>query len=159
MYTVAANSCNWHCSRLSQLLCVQGSYLTVEAVGASPVLPAFFMVRKWASLTGGLPETSYSSNSTMHGGHAYQLLSRKADTKVVRPRSDRGSRYIYKDRSKGTEDQALIPAITFWSRRQFHNTKPVCSFSYKSLTLQDYNNKAPDDELATVLVSCLDIEA
>ena len=71
-------------------------------------------------------------------------------------------RYIDEDRSKETEDQALIPAITFWSQRQFHNNslaKPVCSFSYKSLTLQDYNNKAPDDELATVLVSCLDVEA
>ena len=35
--------------------------------------------------------------------------------------------------------------------------KPDCCSPYESLALQDHNNKAPDDELATV--PCLDIEA
>ena len=35
------------------------------------------------------------------------LLSRKAATKVVRPRSDRGSRCTDEDRSEETEDPAL----------------------------------------------------
>ena len=30
--------------------------------------------------------------------------------------------------------------------------KPDCCISYKSLTLLDYNNKMPDDELATILI-------
>jgi len=34
---------------------------------------------------------------------------------------------------------------------------PNSCFSYENLALQDYSNKAPDDELATV--PCLDIEA
>ena len=45
MYIAAANSCNWRCcSRLCWLLCLYGSYLTTEAVWASPVLPALFLV-------------------------------------------------------------------------------------------------------------------
>ena len=36
-------------------------------------------------------------------------------------------------------------------------TKPDLFFSYEGLTVEDYNIKAPDDELATV--PCLDIEA
>ena len=39
------------------------------------------------------------------------LVLRKAATKVVRPRSDRGSRCTDKDRSEETEDRALISAI------------------------------------------------
>ena len=53
------------------------SYLTVEApaVGASPVLPAFFVwfhcvtVTKWGFPNSGSP--AESSYSTMHGSHAY----------------------------------------------------------------------------------------
>ena len=57
----------------------------------------------------GVLETSYS---TMH-----RSLLRKAATKVVRPRSDQGSRCTDKDRSEGTEDRALISAITFLSMK------------------------------------------
>ena len=56
-------TCNWHCSVKVEL--VQGSYLTAEAVGASAVLPTFFLVwyhnviiRKWGFW---VPETSYST--------------------------------------------------------------------------------------------------
>ena len=54
----------------------------------------------WASLTQGSLETSYS---TMHGG-PHLLLLKKAATKVVRPRSDQGSRYTDKNRCEETED-------------------------------------------------------
>ena len=98
-----------------------------------------------ASLLGGHSETSHTVGSHL-------LLLRKVAAKVVRPGSDQGSRYTDEDRSEETEDRALIPAITFfcWPRRRFYNnslTKPDPCFSYKSLALQDYNNKAPDDEL------------
>ena len=51
MYIVTANSCSWRCSsRLSQLLCVQGSYLTTESAYASlvpvgSILPCLVSVR------------------------------------------------------------------------------------------------------------------
>ena len=57
------------------------------------------------------------------------MLIRKAATKVVRPRSDQGSRCTDKELSEKTEDQALI---------RFH-------FSFESLALQNYNHKASDD--------------
>ena len=97
-----------------------------------------------ASPLGGHSETSHTVGSHL-------LLLRKVAAKVVRPGSDQGSRYTDEDRSEETEDRALIPAITFfWPRRQFYNnslTKPDPCFSYESLALQDYNNKAADDEL------------
>ena len=42
-------------------------------------------------------------------------MSRKAATKVVRAKSDQGSRSTDKDQSEETIDQALISAITFLS--------------------------------------------
>ena len=56
------------------------------------------------------------------------------------------------------EDRALISAITFLSTKTITIVlrSQTLDFSFKSLALQDYNNKAPDDELATV--PCLDIE-
>ena len=53
-----------------------------------------------------------------------------------------------------TEDQALIFAIKHIQvcpRRLYYSfAKPDPCFSFESLALQDYNNKAPDDEPATV---------
>ena len=41
--------------------------------------------------------------------------------------------------------------IQVWLRRLYYSlAKPDLCFSFKSLALQDYNNKAPDDEPATV---------
>ena len=64
------------------------------------------------------------------------------------------------DRSEETGDQALIFAITFKFVHKDYNysiAKSDPCFSFESLALQDYNNKASDDEPATV--PCLDIEA
>ena len=74
------------------------------------MLPAILTARKWGFPNSGPPETSYS---TMHGGHV------KDDTKVVRLKSDRGLKYIVKDRNEESEDRALIPAITFFAN-SFH---------------------------------------
>ena len=64
----------------------------------------------------------------------------------------------HKDRSEETEDQALISAIKFVHEDYNYSlVKPVPCFSFESLAVQDYNNIASDDKLATV--SCLDIEA
>ena len=97
----------------------------------------------------------------MYRSHTYILLLRlrKASTKVVRPRSDRGSSCTDEDQSEETEDRALISAITF---KFVHNynyclVNPGPCFLFQSLALQDYNNKASDDEPATI--PCLDIEA
>jgi len=55
MYKVVANLCNWHCSIKVELvtMCLE-LLLTAEAIGASPVLPAYRLVwycdvtiRKW----------------------------------------------------------------------------------------------------------------
>ena len=73
-----------------------------------------------------------------------------AATKVVRPRSDRGSRCTDKDQSEETEDRAL-KHIQVSLRRLYHSlAKPVPCFLFESLALQDYNHKASDDEPATV---------
>ena len=45
-----------------------------------------------------------------HVKEPHLLLLRKAATKVVRPRSDRGSRCTDKDRNEEAEDRALISA-------------------------------------------------
>ena len=58
--------------------------------------------------------TSYIN---MHGGPS--LL--QAATKVMRARSDRGSRYTDKDRSEETKDRALISAIIFLSTMTIRN--------------------------------------
>ena len=46
-----------------------------------------------------------------HAQEPRLLLLRKAATKVVRTRSDRGSRCTDKDRSEDIEDRALISAV------------------------------------------------
>ena len=80
----------------------------------------------------------------------------------MRPRSDRGSRCTDKDQSNETEERALISAIcTFkfvYEDYIYSLAKPDPCFSFESLA-KDYNNKASDDEPATVLVPCLDTEA
>ena len=72
----------------------------------------------------------------------------------MRPRSDRGSRCTDKDRSKETEDRALISAIKHIQvclRRLYYSlVKADPCFSFKSLALQDSNNRASDDEPAMV---------
>ena len=70
---------------------------------------------------------------------------RKAATKVVRRRSDRRSRYMDKDQSKETKNQALIPALTLivllsQTINYFRMRVPLC-----------YYNKVPD-ELATLSI-------
>ena len=78
---------------------------------------------------------------------------RKAATKVMRPRSDRGSRCTDKDQSEETEDRALISAIKHihvcLPRLYNSLAKPDPCFSFESLALQDYNNRASEDEPAT----------
>ena len=60
------------------------------------------------------------------------LLTRKAATKVVRPRSDRGSRYSDDDRSEETEDQALISAITFLPKMTVVLSNQTCMCESKT---------------------------
>ena len=83
------------------------------------------------------------------------LLLVRAATKVVRPRSGRRSRCTDKDRSKETEDRALIFCYQAHSSLSMKTilyslAKPDPYLSFKSLALQDYNNRASDDEPATV---------
>ena len=77
----------------------------------------------------------------------------------MRPRSDRGSSCTDEDRSEETEDQALISAVTFKFVHEdcYSLAKPDPCLSFESLAVQDCNNKASDDEPATV--PYLDIEA
>ena len=52
------------------------------------------------------------------------------------------------NQSEEIEHRILILAITFWPQKQILSvTKPDSYFWYKSLALQDYKKKAPDDEL------------
>ena len=72
----------------------------------------------------------------------------------MRPRGDRGSRCTDKDRSEKTEDWVLISAIKHiqvcLQRLYYSLVKPDPCFSFASLALQDSNNRASDDEPATV---------
>ena len=55
-----------------------------------------------------------------------------------------------KDRSEETEERALLSAIKHIPVCLRRLAKPDPCFSFESLALQDYNNKASDDEPATV---------
>ena len=122
---------------------------------ASLVLPAFFLVwyhdvivRKCSFSDSGSPDTSCSA---MHGSHACYYGCYWTCETYVGMTKDCGAQMRIEVK---TEDQALISAITFCP--QSHSifsyclAKPDSCFSCKSLALQDYNNKALDDELATV---------
>ena len=103
---------------------------------------------------------SLGHSETSHTVGSHLLLLRKVAAKVVRPGSDQGSRYTDEDRSEETEDRALIPAITFSFGHKDNSitivsqsqTVAFCTRVWHGL--QDYDNKAPDDELVTVLVPC-----
>ena len=74
---------------------------------------------------------------------------------VVRPRGDQGSRCADKDRSEETEDWALISAsntfkFVYKDYIYYSLVKPDPCFSSESQALQDSNNRASDDEPATV---------
>ena len=71
------------------------------------------------------------------------LTTVKPSTEVARPRSGQGLRCTNKDQSEEVEHRALISAITFLSMtfRNYDIAEP------DSWILQDYNNKAPVDEL------------
>ena len=77
-------------------------------------------------------------------------------TKLVRPRSDRGLRCTDKDRSEETEDRACTnfghQAHSSLSMKTIvcSPVKPDPYFLFESLALQDYNNRASDDEPAMV---------
>ena len=72
----------------------------------------------------------------------WSLLSRKAATKFVRPKSDWGSRCTDNDGSEKTEDWALISAFTFCPQWHFITSyslvKPDYCFTCESLDLQNY---------------------
>ena len=51
-----------------------------------------------------------NSYSIVHGGHTYYCYFRKAPTKVVRSRSERGSRCTDEDRCQETENRAINSA-------------------------------------------------
>ena len=67
----------------------------------------------------------------------------------MRPRSDQALRRMDKDRSKDTEEQALISAIKHnqvcLQRLYYSLAKPDPCFLFESLALQDYNKKVPDE--------------
>ena len=69
----------------------------------------------------------------------------------MRPRSDQGLRCTDKDRSEEIE-HSFLPSSIFKFVYQNYNyslAKPDPCFSFESPALQDYNNKASDDEPAT----------
>ena len=80
----------------------------------------------------------------------------KAAIKVVRPRRDQGSSCTDEERSKARRFTNFCH-YTFVHKDNPSLVKPDSCFLYKGLALKNYNNKAPDDELATV--PCLGTEA
>jgi len=92
------------------------------------------MVRKWSFPNLGSPRTSYG---------IVMLTTVKPSTEVARPRIGQGLRCTNEDQSEEIEHRALISAITFLSMT-FHNYDIAEPDSW---ILQDYNIKAPVDEL------------
>ena len=147
MRTITANSCNWRrlvniettywMSRVlfspqrqyEQVQCCQhtslsGILMSWSENGASLLrIPGPILSNWWL-------QTSYSTMPHL-------LMSRKAANKVVRSRSDQGSRCTDEDCSQETEGWALISAITFLPKA---TSIIVVSDLCESLALQDYDN-------------------
>ena len=115
-----------------------------QSTWASPVLPAFFLVLiSWngASLTQGLQRLA--TCSAMHGGHTYGA------TKVLGECEDCSAQIRDWSEEWGWSTN-FCQHFFVHEDIQYSLVKPDSCFSCKILALQDYNNKAPDDELATV---------